>query len=98
MIRAVFYLLAAGVVWMAEGFLFSYFLDFAVWQTVLMTVVYVVLFGVAVMALRRQLSTTGNDSTLTEWRYLSMAPMVVVIIGSFASLPVLLLIAAAGKL
>jgi hypothetical protein len=99
MIRAVFYLTAGALVWLAEGFLFSYFLQFHPWQVVLMAVVYLALLGVAVELLRRQIATARQaDGTLALWRYLSLAPMIVTIVGSFASLPILLVIAGLGKI
>lgn len=98
-IRSVFYLSAGGVVWMAEGFLFSYFLQFHPWQVVLTAIVYLCLLGAGAVLLRRQLATADHaPAQVALWRYLSLAPMVVVVVGSFASLPVLLLILGLGKL
>ncbi len=99
MIRATLYLVASGIIWLIEGFLFSYLLRFALWQTAVMAVVYVGLFLLAVRYLlllntRRAVSENG----LAPWRYLSLAPMVTVIVGSFASLPLLLVILALGHL
>jgi hypothetical protein len=98
MIRAVFYLTASAAVWLAEGFLFSYFLAFQPWQVVLMAAIYVVLLGVAVLLLRRQMATYREAGDMAVWRYLSLAPMILLIVGSFASLPLLLLISGLGKL
>jgi hypothetical protein len=99
MIRAVFYLTASGVVWLAEGFLFSYFLQFHPWQTVLMAALYLGLLGLALQLLWRQIASSDRaEGQMSPWRYLSLAPMVVAIVGSFASLPVLLIIAGLGKL
>lgn len=97
MVRAVLYLLASGAIWLAEGFLFSRFLGFSAWQTVLMTLVYLALFSAAATWLLRLYATDSMDE-LPVWRHLSLAPMLVVILGSFASLPIVLLILAAGKL
>lgn len=98
MIRAILYLLAAGAVWLAEGFLFSYFLRFHLWQTALMAALYAVLFLLAVRLLLDQVRSYERAGTeLDVWRYLSLAPILTVVVGSFASLPVLLLIAAVGK-
>ncbi len=99
MFRAVVYLAASAVLWLAEGFLFSYFLQFHLWQIVLMTIVYSCLIVLAVQLLRRQAATYATEEAqLAVWRYLSLAPMIVLIVGSFASLPILLLIAGLGKL
>ena len=98
MIRALIYLTAGAAIWLAEGFLFSYFLQFHPWQVVLMAAVYLGLLVVAVRLLRRQMTTRQDAGSMAVWRYLSLAPMLVVIVGSFASLPILILIAALGKL
>jgi flagellar biosynthesis protein FliP len=99
MIRAVFYLAASALIWLAEGFLFSYFLQFQAWQVVLMAIVYSCLVAIAVQLLRRQAATYVTESDrIAVWRYLSLAPMIVLVVGSFASLPILLVIAGLGKL
>jgi hypothetical protein len=98
MVRAALYLVAAGIVWVVEGFIFARMLDFAPWQTVLMAVVYIGLWAVAagrLLGLRGESRPAGQP--LPEWRYLSLAPMLAVIVGSFVSLPILLLILALGK-
>jgi hypothetical protein len=97
--RAVIYLALAGAVWMAEGFIFSQFLGFSRWQIVLMTVMYVALFSLAILALRRQRQDyIEREGNLPSWRWLSLAPMLTLIIGSFVSLPLLLFILAIGKI
>ena len=83
---------------MAEGFLFSRLLSFSRWQVALMAGMYVILFIAALLLLRRFVDRhTGPERDLALWRILSLAPMLVVVIGSFVSLPVLLLIAAVGR-
>lgn len=99
MIRATLYLVVAGIVWLVEGFLFSYFLRFAPWQTVIMAIIYVALFLIAaryLVTLARR--NRDSEAQLAYWRYLSLAPMVTVVVGSFASLPLLLAILALGHL
>lgn len=99
MIRATLYLVAAGIVWLVEGSLFSYFLRFALWQTVLMAMIYLALFLIAVrylITLARQ--NRDSEAQVAYWRYLSLAPMLMVVVGSFASLPLLLAILALGHL
>jgi hypothetical protein len=97
-IRAGIYVLAAGVIWLAEGVLFSRLLGFSHVQVALVAVLYVALFGIAVLQLVR---SAGRQPTgagqLSPWRYISVAPMLVVVLGSFVSLPILLLIALIGK-
>jgi hypothetical protein len=98
MVRAVVYLGGAGLVWMAEGFIFSQFLGFSAWQIAVMVIMYVGLFSLAVVALlhqrRRYLVREGS---LPPWRWLSLAPMLTMTVGSFVSLPLLLFILAIGK-
>src|SRR5438067_42446 len=97
--RAGLYLAAAGVVWCAEGFLFSRYLEFAPWQTALMALIYLGLFAVACALTIRSLRGLGDDeSSVATWRVVSLAPMLAAVVGSFASLPLLLLITILGKL
>jgi hypothetical protein len=98
MIRAALYLVASGIVWVVEGFIFARMLGFTPWQTALMAAVYVGLWAVAASRLLGlRASQPAGSQHLPEWRYLSLAPMLVVVLGSFASLPILLLILALGK-
>jgi hypothetical protein len=98
-IRATIYLATAGIVWLVEGFLFSYFLRFALWQTVLMAIIYVALFLIATRYLIAFAGRQhGPEAQIAYWRYLSLAPMLTVVVGSFASLPLLLAILALGHL
>ena len=99
MARAILYVGASALIWLAEGFLFSRFLDFSPWQTVLLGVVYLVLMGVALRALQRTWRQRSELSgELAAWRILSLAPMVTVIVGSFISLPIVLAVLALGKI
>ncbi len=99
MIRAWFYLVASGIVWFVEAFLFSYFLRFSAGQIVLMAVFYLLLFGIAARYFIRGLSGLGDsEKDIAAWRLVSLMPMLVVILGSFVSLPILLLVVAVGKL
>lgn len=99
MIRAVLYLAVAGVIWAAEGYVFSRFLLFGSIQTAIMVAVYGALFMTAVFLLVRfAREAESRPDPLPVWRYLSLAPMLVTVIGSFISLPILLAIDAAGKL
>ena len=99
MIRAYFYLGASGVIWMIEGFLFSYYLGFHPWQVAVMAAIYVGLFVIAVRVLLKSLQSPDDVAPGTAaWRAVAVAPMLTVIIGSFASLPLILAVAALGKL
>jgi hypothetical protein len=98
-IRAGIYVLAAGVIWLAEGFLFSRLLGFSNVQVALVVLMYTALFSIAVLQLLRSARRKGSGaSQLSPWRYISLAPMLVVVLGSFVSLPILLVIALLGKL
>jgi hypothetical protein len=99
MFRASLYVGASALIWFAEGFLFSRFLGFSIWQTATLGLFYVALFAASLWALR-DVVRQGYESngSVTAWRMLSLAPMVTVIIGSFVSLPVVLLVLALGKL
>lgn len=99
MIRAAIYLLVAGGLWMAEGFLFSRLLGFAPWQVAIMVIMYAGLF-VAALALLVRFARRYHqtEAELPIWRLISLAPMLLVVVGSFISLPLLLLIAGLGKL
>jgi hypothetical protein len=98
MLRAYLYLGVAGLIWLIEGFLFSYYLGFHVWQVGLLAAMYVGLYAVAVRYFVRSLKGYSGQGELAPWRAVSLAPMVAVILGSFVSLPLLLVVAALGKL
>lgn len=99
MIRATLYLLVSAAVWGAEGYVFSRFLAFSLGQSVLLGLVYLTLFVVALgLLLRFQRGYQPEAGDLAHWRLLSLAPMMVAVIGSFVSLPVLLVVAALGKI
>lgn len=96
MIRAWLYVVAAGIVWFVEGFLFSRFLQMSAVQTVVLFVLYAGLFSAAVWALMRSMRDQGPGEGAL-WRQLALAPMAVAIVGSFLSLPLVLLVAILGK-
>src|SRR5947209_3627831 len=99
MVRATLYVGASALIWLAEGFMFSRFLDFSAWQTALLGAVYVALLGVALTALRRSWrQRTELSGDLAAWRMLALAPMVTVILGSFVSLPIVLVVLVVGKI
>jgi hypothetical protein len=99
MFRALLYVVASALIWFAEGFLFSRFLGFSIWQTALLGVFYVAVFAASLWALRNVIrQSPETESGVAAWRMLSLAPMLTVVIGSFVSLPVILLVLALGKL
>ena len=97
MIRASLYLLAAGAIWLAEGIVFGLMLQFRAWQVTLLVILYGVLLGAAAWYLRqlRRAGTVPQD--MARWRYLALAPAVAVVLGSFAALPLLMLVLVLGK-
>ena len=98
MLRAYLYLVLSGIIWLVEGFLFSHYLEFRTLQIVLLGVLYVTLFALAATLFVRSLSQSpAGDADLSPWRVVSLLPMVIVILGSFASLPLIILVAALGK-
>ena len=98
MVRATLYVGASALIWLAEGFMFSRLLAFSPWQTVLLGALYLALLGVSLRALRRAWQRQAEiSSELSAWRFLSLAPMVTTILGSFVSLPIVLAVLALGK-
>jgi hypothetical protein len=99
MIRAKLYVGLSGIVWLVEGFLFSRLLHFRAWQTGLMVVMYVGLFTLVVSVLLRSIPQPDvHDENAAVWRYVSLAPMLTVVVGSFVSLPLILCILVLGQL
>ena len=98
MTRAYLYLGASGVIWLIEGFLFSYYLRFAGWQVALIAGLYLGLYGTALRYFLRAMRGYQEQAGMAAWRAVSVAPMVVVVLGSFASLPLVVAVAALGKL
>jgi hypothetical protein len=97
-IRASLYLGVSALIWFAEGFIFSRFLAFSVWQTGILALFYMALFGAALRALRNfTLKEASKPDGMAAWRVLSLAPMLTTILGSFVSLPVVLFVLALGK-
>ncbi len=99
MIRTSIYIGASVLIWFAEGFLFSRFLAFSVAQTALLGVFYCVLLGAAIVGTRAMLRAPSHTAVeISQWRALSVAPMATTIVGSFLSLPLVLLVLALSKL
>jgi hypothetical protein len=99
MLRACFYLMSSGLIWLVEGFLFSYYLGLAIWQEALLLIIYLALFGVALRATLQALrSRPDSPEGISAWRLLAFAPAAVAILGSFVSLPLILIVVALGRL
>jgi hypothetical protein len=99
MLRTYFYLIASGLIWLVEGFLFSYYLGLAIWQSALLLMIYAALFAVALRATLDALSREPETPEgVSAWRLLAFAPAFVAIVGSFLSLPLILLVVALGRL
>jgi hypothetical protein len=99
MARAYLYLALAGLAWLIEGFLFSHYLNFSWWQSGILGVLYLSLFALATQRLLDALRAPPDTSAhVAAWRVVTLAPMLVVILGSFASLPLIVVVAALGKL
>jgi hypothetical protein len=98
MIRAILYLVFAGAIWFAEGYIFSRLLAFSAIQTALAGGCYLALYLAAAHRLVRAFKSDLDAGDVARWRYLSLAPMLVVVLGSFASLPLMLVILGLGKL
>jgi hypothetical protein len=99
MSRAYFYVGMSGVVWLVECALFCHFLQLAPWQVVLLALLYTALFGLAVRTFLRSLRRAGRPpADMATWRVVSLAPMIVAVLGSFVSLPIIVLVVLLGKL
>jgi hypothetical protein len=99
MARVYFYLIASGVIWLIEGFLFSHYLSLALWQSALLLLIYLALFATALAATLRALQSQSDaPEGIARWRLLAFAPAAVAIFGSFISLPLILVVVALGRL
>lgn len=91
------YLGIAGLIWLGEGILFGHFLRMSPWQIVLLVILYVALYVVVLRYFLLSLRDEHGAPDMAKWRAVSVAPMVVTIIGSFVSLPLILLVAVLGR-
>jgi uncharacterized membrane protein len=98
MFRAYAYVAASGMVWMTECGLFSYFLGLSPWQVVLLAIIYIALFALAVRVFLHSLARHRESHEIATWRAVSLAPMVVMVLGSFVSLPLVVLVDLLGKI
>ena len=82
---------------MIECGLFSHFLGFAAWQVILLAIIYAGIFAIVVRVFIRSSRAQTESNRIARWRAVSIAPMLVAVIGSFASLPLLLFVALLGN-
>jgi hypothetical protein len=100
--RTVIYLTVAGALWATECIVFARALQFDVIQTTIFGVYFAVLFGAALVFLGRFYGDTSqiSDESRAEFssaRLISLAPMLTVILGSFAAFPVMILLVVFGS-
>lgn len=98
--RTALSLATAAVIWFGEDFLFTRGLGLGRAQTAVVSAYFVALFIAALWAIRRLYSglsrapqTSGEleDGGIPIARLISLAPMLVVVLGSFVALPVIIL-------
>ena len=95
--------MAAAAIWFAEDYVFTRGLGFDGVQTGIVTLYFVLLFAAAIAFILRATRRMDNDpssaqSDFSAARLISMAPAITVIIGSFAALPILILVLALGSI
>jgi hypothetical protein len=100
-VRPILYLTASGLVWFAEDYLFTRGLRFNAAQTVVVTVYFVALFGAAVRFIllayaRADKGVPSGSNDISPDRLVAMAPVFTLIVGSFAALPMLMLVLVLG--
>lgn len=98
-IRTAAYLVAAAAIWFAEDGVFSTAFGFNAIQTAVVTLYFVALLVAALWLVRRTyraMRESGSVSDLSLSRAVAMAPVAVVLIGSFAALPIFMIVLLAG--
>lgn len=99
-VRTILYLIAAGIIWFAEDVIFSRAFGFNPGQVTLLTVYFAALFAVSIWLVVRLYQKVAADSEIPELvpaRAVAMAPVIMVLVGSFAALPVLVLVLILGS-
>lgn len=100
--RTGLYLLAAALIWFAEDYVFTRGLGFNAGQTAVVTVYFVGLFAAAMLFVQKTMqrlaqTRPGDPEDIPITRILAMAPVLTVILGSFAALPIIILVLLAGS-
>jgi len=98
-LRTAIYLSAAAVIWFAEDGVFSVAFRFNAAQIAVVTVYFAALFAGAIWLIRRTYLRTGMEEPSEDLpisRIVSMAPVLVVLVGSFAALPIFMIVLVAG--
>ena len=99
-LRTAIYLIAAAAIWFSEDVIFSIAFHFNGGQTALVTVYFAALFGGAIWFIVRtyqHASASTGRTDLPIGRIVAMAPMLVVLVGSFAALPVVMAALVLGR-
>jgi hypothetical protein len=101
--RTIIYLAAAGAIWFAEDLVFSRAFGFNLLQTAVVTLYFIILFGLAVRFVLETYRSLEQNPQATESdfpiaRVVSMAPIITVLLGSFAALPIFMLVLIVGAL
>lgn len=98
------YLLAAGAIWFAEDVVFTRAFGFNAGQSAVVTIYFLALFVGAILfavkTYRRAKADgdRGQPSELSIDRIIAVAPVLTVIVGSFAALPIIVLVLIGGYL
>jgi len=96
--RTALYLAAAAAIWFTEDIVISLQLGFSAAQTTVLTAYFVLLFAGAVWLVvrtyRRLDSGGAGSSEFPLARVIAMAPAFTLVVGSFAALPVIMLVLA----
>jgi len=99
--RTALYLGAAGAIWFAEDVVFSRALGFGIAQTAVVTAYFIGLFIAALWFIVKTLARIERDQrpqdeTIPVTRLVAMAPVLTVLLGSFAALPIFMLVLILG--
>ena len=98
-VRTPAYMLASLVIWFAEGYVFTRAFAFNLAQTAVVAVYFLLLFAGAVwLSVRFARRVDPSDESIPVARLISLAPVLVLVVGSFAALPVFMLVLIAGAL
>lgn len=96
-VRSAIYLGAAIAIWFGEDLVLSRAFGFGVAQTAAVTIYFVCLLLVAVRLVMGAYQRTG-EAAFPWTRAAPMAPVLVVLVGSFASLPIFVIVLVVGAI
>ncbi|GEM_PF-3111263 len=89
--RTLAYLAAAGLIWFAEGYVFTRAFGFDTVQTAAVSAYFAAVFALAIWITVKAYRRFGGGNTsggLSPELLVSMAPALTLILGSFAALPI----------